>query len=84
MKIDNIHFEFDEEIPKELEGKTLNDVFDITRAKVKEALPQYRRGDGITKEQNFYLRLSTLLHQIAKGDTSGVKLGVKSPIQPHE
>lgn len=92
MKIDNVHFSFAEEIPKELEGKTLNEVFDIVKAKTDEIVgritdkfgnPIYTKEveEWLKPEETIYLRLAQLFKQMAAGDMSGVQLGVKSPIQ---
>jgi len=80
MKIDNVEFAFDEAIPQELEGKTLEEVFGIAQSRVKEILPRFKKGEGISVEDSFYLRLAQMLKKMATGDMSNVKLGVKSPL----
>lgn len=82
MKIDNVHFEI-ENCPPELQGKTINEVFDAVKEKANPIIKRMKTGDmSLTPEELWYLQMAQLIKNLAHGDMTGVKLGIKSPLSP--
>ena len=78
-KLDNLNLEFtfNEKIPKELEGKTLSEVFDMVRIRTNEIIKLLKENtnniDNLTLDDQMYLRLAQMFKDMARGDLSSLK-----------
>ncbi len=78
-----IKITFDEAIPKELEGKTFKEMFDMVRARqgeiIKRLEAEKENGDfALSADDSMYLRLAQMFKNLANGDMSDLK-GISSP-----
>ena len=77
----NIQFIFKEQIPKELEGKTLSEVFDLVRIKYNKLIKEIKNQDDmddLSLDDQMYMRMGMMFHNMAKGDMSSLA-GIRSP-----
>lgn len=82
MKNLNVQFNIDEKLPAELEGKTLGEVFDLVRIRQKELIKLLEKNpnniEKLSLDDQMYLRIAMMFHNMANGDMSSVK-GIASP-----
>lgn len=75
-----MQIEFSEPVPKELQGKTLQECFDITRVKSKQIIQKIKEKFGnaeftpeveefLSYDENMYLRLNKMFQDLSRGDT---------------
>jgi hypothetical protein len=78
-----ILFHIDEKIPAGLEGKTINEVFDIVRAKNHEIIERLKKDHGAIEDLNYddqmYLRIAQTFRELAAGNMTNVKITRSSP-----
>ena len=77
----NVQFSFKEAIPKECEGKTLSEVFDMVRIKYNELIKGIKSQDDLDRlpiDDQMYIRMGMMFSNMAKGDMSSLT-GVESP-----
>lgn len=84
-----LQFNISEPLPKELEGKTLAEVFAMARVKTTEINAKIKKRTGntiytpevekmLTEDEKIYLRLDLMFKNIADGDLSSIG-GISSP-----